>query len=560
MTSTAPHTVSDALAAVALRRSRAFFGLMGNGNVHFLSAITSSGGDFISSRHENGAVAMADAYSRAGGGIATVSVTYSSGFANAITALGEARKARSPMVLVVGDAPQTGRRGIDIDQRAVAGSLDVPFVSVNTSTAEAAAEWAYDAAERHRVPVIVAIPYDLVDATVAANAERPVVSEPVLMVREREEHGEPTDDDVQRVVELLRGAKCPLILGGRGVVLAAAAADLRTAGDALGALFAETLMSRNVFESPWSVGIAGGFSSLPAANLLRSADVVLAVGASLNLYQMRYGTIFAGAEHLIQVDVLDEATHPDVTRYLRADAAKFSSAFSRIVQEGGRGASTWRADVEVPAGAVFTRDDAYDQVPQTDGLDPRAVMQRLERILPHDKTVVQDTGHCMGWAPSMWSYPDPGSLLSPGLAIHSIGLGLPSAVGAHRARPERPVVLVSGDGGAMMALPEFDTLIRTAQSALIIVLNDSSYSMEVHQYAVRGLDDTAMMFPPVDFAALGRAFGVDGVRVQSMDDLGRVEDWIEAGARGVMVVDVPVSLKYVGDWVRESNAYNAANR
>ena len=111
---------------------------MGNGNAFYTSNLTSRGMRYISARHEAGTVAMADAYHRACGKVATATVTYGAGFTNSLTALAEAAKARIPMVLVVGDAPASGPRPWDIDQSMVAAGLGVRTITATAGTAHRA--------------------------------------------------------------------------------------------------------------------------------------------------------------------------------------------------------------------------------------------------------------------------------------------------------------------------------------------------------------------------------------------------------------------------------------
>ncbi len=103
-----------------------------------------------------------------------------------------------------------------------------------------------------------------------------------------------------------------------------------------------------------------------------------------------------------------------------------------------------------------------------------------------------------------------------------------------------------------MALPDLETMVRTVKSGVVVVFNDAAYGAELHQYASRGLDDAAMLIDEVDFAAVGRAFGAEGVKAQSLADLQRLEEWVLAGARGVFVLDIPVSQVVVADYMRES--------
>ena len=156
--------VSAIVADVVAERAGHLFGLMGNGNAHLISRLTRRGFPFTSARHESATVAMADAYHRATGGVAAATTTYGAGFTNAYTTLAEARIARIPLVLVVGDAPSSGPRPFDIDQTKAADAAGVVTLVAGPGNAAAITHRAFDLALQTVQPVVVAIPYDLATA------------------------------------------------------------------------------------------------------------------------------------------------------------------------------------------------------------------------------------------------------------------------------------------------------------------------------------------------------------------------------------------------------------
>lgn len=538
------HTVSDAVADAVAERCDVVFGLMGNGNAHLLSNLTTRGTTFISARHESGAVAMADSYYRASGKATVATTTYGAGFTNTLTALTEARMACIPLVLIVGDAPSTPRP-IDIDQIMVAEGLGVQTLTVTVNNATEMTHRAFELARSDSSPIILAIPYDIA----AAGLEPAIPLAPLA----KHEVPQARAEDIERIAELLRQAERPLILGGRGALESGAAADLREIGDDLGALFATSVMARNLFDSPWDLGIAGGFARAEALDLLRQADVVLAVGASLNTFQMRYGTLFSSAQAIVQVDTQSGQTHPSVTEYVRADAKDFSGKLLHSLQTAlPRAGQPWRLrEPKVEAREIFD-EPSINEFAEDGRLDPRPFAQALDRILPVNRTIVQDGGHFLGWMPMYAAVPDARSLILSGTAYQVIGLGFPFAVGAAAARPEHTTVLISGDGGGLMALPDLETMIRTVKSGVVVVFNDAAYGAELHQYAAKGLDKTAMLIDEVDFSAVGRALGAQGIKAQSLADLDVLQEWVTAGANGVFVLDIPVSQTVVADYMRES--------
>ncbi|WAP52462.1 thiamine pyrophosphate-binding protein [Arthrobacter sp. ATA002] len=535
--------VSDVVADVCARHAEAVFGLMGNGNAFFTANLTARGLPYVSARHEAGTVAMADAYYRASGKAAVATVTYGAGFTNSLTALTEAAKARIPMVLVVGEAPSTGPRPWDIDQLTVARGLGVATLTVAAGNAERLTEEAWSTARSERRPVIVSIPYDL--SNEAAGPQEPaVLQQPVKRM-------EPEPAAVGRVADLLNRAKRPLILAGNGAVISGAAPALVELGDKIGALFATSVMARKSLDTPWDLGIAGGFARTAPLHLMRSADLVLVAGASLNAFQTRYGSLFADDAEVIQIDELDDATNPRVSCFVRADARETALRLTAAVAAVDGGWRSLQPEITAPS---FGADRPGNEFAADGRLNPRAVAQQLDEILPAERTIVQDGGHFCGWIPMYCQAPDPQGLMMVGTAFQSIGLGIPAAVGAAVGRPDRMTVLIAGDGGALMALADLESAVRTIRSGVMVVFNDAAYGAEIHQYAARGLDDTAMQIPEVDFSAVGMALGAQGVKARCLNDLQALKDWVAAGADGLFVLDVAVTQSEVADYMRESMA------
>ncbi|WP_281269066.1 thiamine pyrophosphate-binding protein [Citricoccus muralis] len=612
-------TVPQAVAGVVREWAELLFGLMGNGNAHLISELTSTGFPFVTVRHEAGAVAAADAYYRASGRVGTATVTYGAGFTNTLTALAEASLARIPLVLIVGDAPTTGPRSFDIDQVGMAAAAGVETVRLDDRDPAAQVRGAYARAASGRRPVVVAIPYDLVEVPVgtswgnagevemssasalADSGSRPTPVER-LPVDGSPIDGGPVDrgspDDALVEAELepltaaLRTAERPLLVAGRGVLDSPGGPEaLRALADRLGALLATSVMARNVAGPEGDLGIAGGFGRLERVEIMRQADVVLVVGASMNPFQMRYGTVFGPAATVLQVDVDPARRHERTEHFLRADAGTALRALADrpgtgLLENGGADGG-WRARQPIPPAprldsaveAVEVVDQGQgdlaglaDQAEQVTGaekvgagvvplglaadgrLDPRTMALALEGILPRERTFVQDGGHFIGWIPLMCSVPDARSHLFVGTAFQSIGLGFPSAVGAAVARPERTTVLVTGDGGGLMALADLESFVKQARSGVVVVFNDAAYGAELHQYAARGLDEQAMLIDEVDFAAVGRAFGAQGIRARSLQDLDALRDWVDRGAEGVFVLDLPISQHVVAEYMQESMA------
>jgi thiamine pyrophosphate-dependent acetolactate synthase large subunit-like protein len=535
-------TVSSAVADAVAEHADHLYGLMGNGNAFFVSALTGRGFPYTSARHEVSTVTMADAHFRTSGRIAAAAVTYSPGFTNAYTGLLEAARARVPLVLVTGDAPAAGRRPSDLDQSLAAEAIGVQTLTALPDNAHAVAERAFEIALATSQPVVLAIPYDLAEAPLVDQVPLPPYAPPACP--------QASEEQVAAVVRRLRAAHRPLILAGRGVVLAAAAAPLRAVGDRLGAMFATTSMAFNVIDSPWNLGVAGGFTRPHRLALMQQADAVLVVGAGLDPFQTRFGTLFAAGTPVIRVDTVDSA-NPMVTEHIHADAYAFLTALAARLPEGDP-TDSWRARESRVATGGFHGNEPTEDPEEfgSDGrLNPRAVVAALDEILPRQRSVVLDGGNFFGWPPMYLTIPDPHALITVGTAIASIGLGFGSAAGVSVARPDRTTVFFTGDGGALMGLADLDTFLRVTRRGVIVVLNDSAYGAELHQYKPRGLDDTAMLIDEVDFAAVARGFGAAAARAYKLTDLAQLRDWLDRDGDGVFLLDVVTSQQIPVDFI-----------
>lgn len=574
---TTPRTLSTALATALAEHADHTFGLMGNGNAHLIQGLAEAGVPYTAVRHEAGTVAAADAYARVSGRLAIATTTYGPGFTNALTPLAEAVQARTPMLVVVGDAPSSGPRPCDVDQEMLGAAIGVRTHVVSPGSIEKTVRKAAKKALKGRRPVVIAIPYDLATAHVPAADTEIDPNDPAVVaalvaavsgapVKAAERGPEiPSDAALEAAAEALAAAERPLILAGRGAHLADAGAELGGIADALGALTATTALARGIFpESQYDLGITGGFGQQTAMETIAQADAVLVVGASLNQFTMRFGDLFGEHTTVIRIDA-EHAAEPQSNRPIRylplhGDARVTLAALRNALGNGTP--SGWRERVRglEAGGALRVRDAGSDAHPDAvcpDGrLDPRAVAARIGELLPEDRHVTTDGGHFLGWANMFWPVASPERMIMVGTAYLTIGLGFPTVAGVAAAAPGTTVVLSTGDGGGLMALADLETAIRTSPSTVIVVWNDGAYGAEVHLYGAMGLAEEPMLIPETDFAGLAHALGARGVRVESIGDLDTLGAWAASGAKGTILLDCRISRSVVADYQREVQRAN----
>jgi thiamine pyrophosphate-dependent acetolactate synthase large subunit-like protein len=310
---------------------------------------------------------------------------------------------------------------------------------------------------------------------------------------------------------------------------------------------------------PWNLGIAGGFSSPAAAELISQSDMILAFGMSLNMWTTKKGKLISEYAQLVQIDVEKGriGLHRPVDLELEGDAAAVATAVLRALESDKTLQSGWRTpEVAAVMEARSNRRLPYDDTSDADHIDPRTLSKAMDDILPKDRTVVVDGGHFVGWVARYLSVPDYRGWCIP-IAFQSIGLGLAGAIGAAVTQPERLTVLAVGDGGFLMGIAELETAVRLKKRICIFIYNDSAYSAEVHHFAPEGYSAAMAQFPVTDFAAIARGYGADGVVVRTLADLEPVKRWVADGAQGVFIVDGRINPALIADWYRE--IFGAAN-
>ncbi len=586
-----PATLTRALASALAQHADRSFGLMGNGNAHLIDHLTQVGVTYTAVRHEAGTVAAADAYSRVSGKLAIATTTYGAGFTNTLTALAEAAQARTPMLVVVGDAPSSGPRPWDVDQEMLAAALGVRTHMLSVTNIERTVERAVSYAMRFRRPVVLGIPYDLVaaDAVAPASVEPEAaggidLNDPAVLaalsasVAETAVAAAPAaveatpvagvaSHQLQAAIRALLEAERPLILAGRGAHVSGATAELGRIAESLGALTSTTALGRGIFPAAeFDLGITGGFGQIPAMEVIAEADVVLVVGATLNQFTMRFGDLFGAGTTVIRIDTEQVAppktNHPISHQLLQGDARAILLSMLAPIEIAGPRTNGWRTRVSglEAGGALRVRENGLAEHPDglcADGrLDPRAVAARIGELLPAERHVTTDGGHFIGWANMYWPVASPERMIMVGTAYQTIGLGFPTVAGVAAAAPGTTTVLSTGDGGGLMALADLETAIRTSASSVIVVWNDGAYGAEVHLYGVMGLDEGPMLIPDVNFAGIASALGAEGVRVETLGDLDALGAWTDAGARGTIVLDCRVSRSVVAEYQREIQRVN----
>jgi thiamine pyrophosphate-dependent acetolactate synthase large subunit-like protein len=565
-------TVADAVGAtLAAAGVDTVFGVLGSGNLVVTNALVAGGARLLAARHEGGAISMADGWARVTGRTGVCSVHQGPGLTNAMTGLAEAAKSRTPLLVLAADTPAAAiHSNFRIDQHDLVASVGAVAERVHgPQTACGDARRALRRAALERRPVVLMLPLDVQAAPEPDDADviAPVPPLPAPPA--------PAAAAVAAAARLVALAKRPVIVAGRGAVLSDARVPLERLGDRCGALLTTSAPAHGLFgTSPWALGIAGGFATPLAAELLPQADLVLAFGATLNHWTTRHGTLFGDAP-VVQVDLDPTAlgAHRALEFGIVGDVAATAAALHAALTDreaaaaSGRGWRTPELAQEIahrrwadePLDAALARGTAAPSPQRAPGIaadpdervDPRALTIALDKILPEDRQVAVDSGHFLGWPALYLRVPDARSWVFPN-GFQAVGLGLGCAIGAAVARPDRITVAALGDGGAFMALPELETAVRLDLKLLVLIYDDAAYGAEVHHFGPDGHALEGVRFPDADLAAIARGAGAEGVTVREVADLAAVERWVADPARRPLVVDAKVDPTIRAAWLEDA--------
>ncbi len=506
------HALAEAFAAEDIDTQ---FVLMGDGNMHWVTALSKLPRiKTYHVRHEHCAVAAAMGYHLATGQVAVASVTCGPGLTQIITALAAAARARIPLVVFAGESPINAKFYNQwIEQAPIATAAGAHYIAAHSvpRMLEYVRE-AFYVAHHERRPVVLGVPYDLQKL----QWDRKAPYQPSKMVLPPPLRPIPDPDHVEIVAERLATAKWPIIIGGRGVMHAGAKAAVETMADRSGALLANSLPGRGMFDHhPFSIGVAGGYASAIAKEIFLNADLVVAIGTSMAYHASDGGHLYPDA-YVIQIDseprgLRDGMKAADLM--VRADAKLAAEAVTHALERRTGTAAEIRSPQLAKRLATEPADDTHFEIEHGE-LDPRAVIAELDRVIPKDWDIVSGSGHQAYFNSQMRGRaPEYFHVIRE---FGAIGNGLSFALGVAAARGHGKVVLIDGDGGFLMHIQELETLRRHGLRMLLCVLNDGAYGSEIHKLRSDGVDDSGAIFGRPTFEVIAQGFGLRGAEITQL--------------------------------------------
>ena len=354
-------------------------------------------------------------------------------------------------------------------------------------------------------------------------------------------------EKVVEALQLLTTAKRPIIVAGGGVTASGARDELVSLAEKLSIPVATSLNAKAMFPSdhPLAVGVPGSYSRACANQAVCEADLVFFIGSHTGGQVTNGYRIPPQGTPIIQLDINPEElgrNYPiqlgmqgDVRNSLRTMIRQVETAEPRApwinrVQELVR---NWEDSVSDKVNS--------DMVP----ILPERLCRELTDYLPSDAILVSDTGHAGIWTGTMIDLKHPGQTFVR--CSGSLGWGLPAAMGAKCAQPDRPVLCFTGDGGIWYHLSELDTAMKCGINAVILVNNNHSLNQEqggvesVYGGRTPGSDEL-WLFPDTDFAGIAESMGCFGITVHKPSQLASALDQAFAAEKPA-VVDVKTHLE-----------------
>jgi acetolactate synthase I/II/III large subunit len=475
-------------------------------------------------RHEQGATHAADGYSRSSNKVGVALVTSGPGVTNAVTGIATAYMDSIPMVIITGQVP-THAIGLDAFQECDAVGITRPCVKHNflvkdvRDLAITIKKAFYLAATGRPGPVLVDIPKDVTAAScdfeypesVAMRSYNPVVK------------GHP--GQIKKAVQLLAGAKRPMVYTGGGVILSDASKQLSRLVKLLGFPCTNTLMGLGGYPAtdPQFLGMLGMHGTYEANMAMQNCDVLLAVGARFDDRVIGNPEHFAQVQRkIIHIDIdpssISKRVKVDVP--IVGDVAEVLEEVLRQLEAVGytpdqKALSSWWSQIGLWKSKDCLKYDKKSQI-----IKPQFVLERLYEITKGDAFITSDVGQHQMWAAQFYKFDKPRRWINSG-GLGTMGFGLPAAMGTQLANPGATVACVTGEASFQMCIQELSTCKQYRLPIKIVNLNNRYMGMvrQWQQFFHGNRYSESYMDALPDFVKLAESYGHVGMRIERPADV-----------------------------------------
>jgi acetolactate synthase-1/2/3 large subunit len=536
--------IADALRAVGVRYA---FTVPGESFLGLLDGLDAAGIRIVATRHEGAAAFMAEAHGQLTGRPAICIGTRAVGAANLAIGIHTARQDSSPMFALVGQVERSflGREAFqEVDQAATFGGLARHAAEIREAAeTPAVVGAAIRAALGGRPgPALISIPEDILDETLPPGTS-------LDTARPTSPRAEP--DEIRAILQFLATAERPVILAGGGVLRARTSTDLVKLAELLDVPVIAGWRRGDVVSNdhPLYLGMAGFGSPSVVRERLERADALLVLGCRLSEITSFGYRVPAAGQRWAHVDVEPIAGRDDLQAPV-ITVASDARVFLRAAVTRLRGAALEASGVDARRATNAADRSAWEAATAVDeeawtgpGVHPGHAIATLRQVLPDDAIITTDAGNFGLWVARHFRFRRPGTFLGP--TSGAMGYGLPAAIAAALVHRDRAVVALAGDGGFAMTMAELETAVREKVRLVAVVYDNERYgTIRMHQDRRGTGQGIATELGPIDFAAIARACGARGVRVDT--DAG-----FEPALRQALATDRPTVIQVALDraWV-----------
>ncbi len=507
--------------------------------------------ELISTRHEGGASFMAEAYAKASGKVGVCMATRGPGATNLSIGLHTAMQDSTPLVALIGqvERPFKGKEAFQ----------EVEFSEYFSHLCKWAVE--IDSVERipeilHRAfytarsgrpgPVVVSLPHDMLEDTMEY-AEGTVYDY---------EAPEASEEVVKRVIEKLNDAKQPIVIAGGGVIASKSSGELARFAELMNVPVATAFRRFDAFPNDHAnyAGWLGFGSDKKLMNYIKNADVVLSIGNRFSQVTTQDYTLIGDQAEIIQVDI-DQSiigkAYPAKLGII-SDAKRFLQKCLDLIEP---------VEDEMREKMVKDCHEAYllsstppKSTESASYAEMNAVVAELLGEATENTIITSDAGNFFGWISKYFRFTNGNRYIGP--TSGAMGYGLPGAIGAKVACPDKRVISFSGDGGFMMTMQELETAVRNNIPVIAIVVNNNMYgTIRAHQekHFPQRVVATGLTNP--NFADMAKLFGCHGEQVRINEDfLPAFRRAVDSGKPALIEVITDPKLLSASDAMQKTQA------
>ncbi|HEW4602019.1 TPA: acetolactate synthase large subunit [Streptococcus pneumoniae] len=515
------------------------FGYPGGAVLPFYDAIYNFKGiRHILGRHEQGCLHEAEGYAKSTGKLGVAVVTSGPGAANAITGIADAMSDSVPLLVFTGQVARAGI-GKDAFQEADIVGITMPITKYNYQVRETAdipriiTEAVHIATTGRPGPVVIDLPKDI------SALETDFIYSPEVNLPSYQPTLEPNDMQIKKILKQLSKAKKPVLLAGGGISYAEAATELNEFAERYQIPVVTSLLGQGTIATshPLFLGMGGMHGSFAANIAMTEADFMISIGSRFDDRLTGNPKTFAKNAKVAHIDI-DPA---EIGKIISADipvVGDAKKALQMLLAEPTVHNNTEKWIEKVTKDKNRVR--SYDKKERV--VQPQAVIERIGELTNGDAIVVTDVGQHQMWTAQYYPYQNERQLVTSG-GLGTMGFGIPAAIGAKIANPDKEVVLFVGDGGFQMTNQELAILNIYKVPIKVVMLNNHSLGM-VRQWQesfYEGRTSESVFDTLPDFQLMAQAYGIKNYKFDNPETLAQDLEVITEDVP--MLIEVDISRK-----------------